>query len=356
MSIALQARAGSEAIAAVKAWRAALPESQEARQTQVQLHAALTQWGEMVEPWMAWMAAAPLTQQRAALESLPRLLRARAADGLDLLGPALTTVRDDEAEPPRRRGLAASTLAQLALMAGNIPLASNQLHDALRDDPSSALPRWQAVELMRHQPSVEALVPDGLDDPELRLAYARGLARDNRAAEALPQFQALAALEPDQAAHHYAVASLSLDLKRPAEALAAAERYLERLPADERGARASAQLLRAQALEQLGRAADAARALDAVNDDSRQADVALRRAMLDLRAGHLSAARARIQALPATDDDSVERRLLLETQLLREAGDWRGAHALLTRMLDGQGNSPSPALLYEQAMTAERLG
>ncbi|MCZ8233633.1 MAG: tetratricopeptide repeat protein [Inhella sp.] len=359
VSIALQARAGSEALTAVKAWRAALPDSQEARQTQVQLHAALTQWGEMIEPWMAWMDAAPLAQQRAALESLPRLLRARAGDGLDLLGPSLTALRDDEAETPWRRSLAASTLAQLALMAGNTPLATNQLHDALRDAPQNALPRWQAVELMRHQPSVENLVLEGLDDAELRLAYARGLARDSRTAEALPQFQRLAELQPQQATHHYAVASLSLDLKQPSDALAAADRYLQRLSKEDGHARIAAHLLRAQALEQLGRTSDATLALDAAeaaDDGSRQADIAYRRASLDLRAGRLPAARARIQALPARDDAGVERRLLLETQLLREAGDWRTAHALLTRMLEGQGSEPSAALLYEQAMTAEHLG
>ncbi len=357
VSIALQARVGSEALVAIKAWRQAVPTSQEARQTQVQLHAALTQWPEMVEPLLAWLEAAPLAQQASGLDMLPRLMRAKASEGLALLGPALTEVRDSADAPPLRRSLAASVLAQLAQMADNPQLAANQLRQALSEAPEQALPRWQALDLMRHQPSVEALVTEALErDPALRIAYARALARDHRAAESLSQFQQLAALQPDQAAHQYAIASLQLEMRQPRAALEAVTLYIQRLGADDKAARSAALLLQAQAQEQLADYAAARATLDAIQDDSRAFDIALRLAMVEARQGQVAAARARLRALPADTAEASERRLLAETHLLREINDWRSAHALLSAALKDAGETPSLALLYEHAMSAERLG
>ena len=357
VSIALQARAGSEAVAAVKAWRLALPASQEARQTQVQLHAALTQWPEMVEPLLAWLEAASTSQQDAALDMLPRLLRAQASEGLNLLGPGLTAVRDDAKAPPLRRSLAASTLAQLAQMAGNTPLAANQLRQALSEAPEHDLPRWQALELMRHQPSVEGLVTDALTrDPALLAAYARALARDHRAAESLAQFERLAVLQPDEAAHRYAVASLQLELRQPQAALEAAVAYLARLAPEDQAGRNAARLLQAQAQEQLGDYAAARASAEAVDDESRQFERSYRLAVLDARQGRVAAARARLRALPGDTPEAAQRRLLAETQLLREINDWPAAHAVLSAALKEEGDEPSLALLYEHAMSAERLG
>ena len=357
VSIALQARAGSEAVAAAKAWRLAVPHSQEARQTQAQLHAALTQWSDVVEPLLAWLEAAPLNQQAAGLEMLPRLLRAKAAEGLDLMGPALTQVRDDAETPALRRSLAASVMAQLAVMAKNSQLAANQLRQALIEAPAQALPRWQALDLMRHQPTVEALVVEVAEsDLGLRTAYARALARDHRTAEALTQFERLAELQPEEAAHQFAIASLRLELRQPAQARDAIQRYLASLGDDDQAARSSAWLVLAQAQELLGDHAAALAAVDQVSDESRRFEVEYRRAMIEARQGKVAAARARLRALPDDTPEASERRLLAETQLLRELNDWPGAHALLTAALKDAGNAPSLAMLYEHAMSAERLG
>ena len=357
VSIALQARVGSEALVAIKAWRQAVPNSQEARQTQVQLHAALTQWPELVEPLLAWLEAAPLAQQASGLDMPPRLLRTKAPEGLALLGPALTEVRDSADAPPLRRSLAASVLAQLAQMADNPQLAANQLRQALNEAPEQALPRWQALDLMRHQPSVEALATEAMDrDPALRTAYARALARDHRAAESLSQFQQLATLQPEQTAHHYAIASLQLEMRQPRAALEAATHYVGRLGADEKAARSAGLLIQAQAQEQLADYSAARATLDAIQDDSRAFDIAFRLAMIEARQGQVAAGRARLRALPAETAEAGERRLLAETHLLREVNDWRSAHALLGAALKDAGETPSLALLYEHAMSAERLG
>src|ERR1022692_775398 len=57
--IALQARAGDQALAAVLAWRQALPDSQEALRYQVQLLVALNRVGEADEPLSTLLKRAP---------------------------------------------------------------------------------------------------------------------------------------------------------------------------------------------------------------------------------------------------------------------------------------------------------
>jgi tetratricopeptide (TPR) repeat protein len=363
VNIAVQARAGNEAIGAAKAWRAAVPRSQEARRTHIQLLSALGQLAELPEPLLAWLADAPLGSQVAMLDTLPQLLRAAGPSAFDVMSPGLIAVRDDPKTSTARRSLAAATLAELALLARNPELARNQLGQALADAPDSVLPRWLALDLMRWSPDVEALVTPGLTDAGLRLAYARTLARDSRTAEALAQFQALLALQPEQIAHHYAIATLELELRHPQAALDAATTYLAQLdaaPAPSSAApnttRDAARLVQAQAHEQLRNFPAATAALDAVTNEDRSFEVSYRRAAIEARQGQLAKARARLQALPADTPEAAHRRLLAETQLLRDAGDWRSAHDLLTAALPTADGEHLPDLLYEQAMTAERLG
>jgi tetratricopeptide (TPR) repeat protein len=363
VNIAVQARAGNEAIGAAKAWRAAVPRSQEARRTHIQLLSALGQLAELPEPLLAWLADAPLAGQVAMLDSLPQLVRAAGPGALDLMSPGLSAVRDDAKASATRRSLAAATLAELALMANNPALARNQLGQALADAPDNPLPRWLALDVMRWSPDIEALVTPGLADAGLRLAYARTLARDSRTAEALTQFQALLALQPDQIAHHYAIATLELELRHPQAALTAATTYLTLLdaaPATEAPRRETtrdgALLLQAQAHEQLRNFPAATAALDAVKGEERSFEVSYRRAAIEARQGQLAKARARLQALPADTPEAAHRRLLAQTQLLRDAGDWRGAATLLSEALKTADAEHLPDLLYEHAMAAERLG
>ena len=77
--IALQARAGDQALAAVKAWRQAVPESADALRYQIQLLVQLNRTPETYEPVQTLLRVTPAAQLPALINALPRLY-ARSAD------------------------------------------------------------------------------------------------------------------------------------------------------------------------------------------------------------------------------------------------------------------------------------
>lgn len=355
VNVALQARAGNEALQATRAWRQALPDSTEALQTQLQLMAALGQLTELPGPLLDWLQQSPDGQARAQhLATLPRLVR--QPNAFEALEPGLAAERDNAAARSLRRSLAACVIAQLAQQAGNHPLTLNQLREARQLDADNQLPAWQALDLVRYLPAAEELIDRNSRDPAYRLAWARALARDQRSVESLALFQALATEQPDEIGHAYAIGSLALDLRQPKQAETALREYLKRLPeshANRQAAQASALLLLSQALEQQGQLKEAAQVLDDAQDPQRALEVAFRRALLQARQGELDKARAAARVLPGDGPDIERRRLLAEVQILREANRWKDAHELLGQAVKAEPDNTD--LLYEQAMSLERL-
>lgn len=356
IQVALQARAGNEALAAAKAWRSQLG-GVAAHQHVVQLAVALGQLGEAAVPLLEWGLLLDSSEQRIALLSaLPQLLRHvnERERALNEMEPLLAAERDNSALPAERRMLAAALIARLAQHAGNEALALNQLREAQGELPTSSLPAHLALDLMRLRPEIEPqlLQPRLEQDPALRGAYARQLARDHRTQDALQQFELLRGLEPAQAGHVYAQAALLVELRRPTEALPLLDDYLQRASNDTQ--RHSALLLKAQALGQLRRWAELEAALAQIPAGTNETEVVFRRALADAQQGRLAAGRERLRALPADSDEQKERRLLLEVQLLREANQWPQAFELLGKALEQEPRDTD--LLYEHAMSAERLG
>lgn len=358
IALALQARAGTEAYAAARAWRAQSG-SLAAQQHVVQLAVALGRLDEAGEPLLDWLALVPDTAQRAGLlGSVGQLFRNtnERERPLNAMEPRLAEIRDAAETSAERRQLAASLLAALALHADNEVLALNQLRHAEGDLPGDALPAWMALDLMRRNPDAETLVTPRLaGNLPLHQAYARALARDQRTLEALAQFEALTQLEPAQPAHRYALASLQLDARQADAAWANAERYLSALPAEgHEEQRTLAQLVKVQALMQQRQWARALALLDALPSGARDVDLIYRRASIEAQQGQLAKARERLRELPRDNEEQRERALLLEVQLLRDANQWPLAHELLDQAL--KDDPTDTDLLYEHAMSAERLG
>jgi Flp pilus assembly protein TadD len=113
-------------------------------------------------------------------------------------------------------------------------------------------------------------------------------------------------------------------------------------------------LLKAQALARLGQLPAAEAALALVPEGQRADEVAYRKAAIEAQRGQLDKARERLRQLPADSSEQRERRLLLEVQLLRENAKHQQAFDLLTQALVDDPTDTS--LLYEHAMSAERLG
>jgi hypothetical protein len=93
VEVALQARAGDQALAAARAWRQALPESLDAVRFELQLLAVLNRGGEMAEPIRELLARTPAAERAGVIAALPRMTQ-RAADK-----PAMAAQLDKALEP-----------------------------------------------------------------------------------------------------------------------------------------------------------------------------------------------------------------------------------------------------------------
>ena len=392
VDIALQARAGDQALAAVKAWREARPQSTAAMRHEVQILLALNRGQDLAEPLTAWLAIAPLLERPGLIASLPQLLQ-RLADkqqALALAGKVLTPWLDD----PGTRTAARVALGRAHLLAALPTQALGLARAAQADDAAAPAPALLALDMLPATPAAEALVtaylarPDA--EPAVRLAYVRSLAQSQRYADASRQLEQLTRDKPDLPEPWLTLGALRLELKLPKEAEAALLRYVELAgsappPAavaaanaagaatgstasdtedDDDGPSSSAEtggqrdltqawLLLAQAAEQRGDLKAAETWLAKIENPQRLLEVQARRAGLLARQGKIKEARALVQAVPERTGDDARAKLMAEAQLLRDVKRWTDAAAVLGAA--AQRFPEDTELIYEQAMVEEKL-
>ena len=409
VEIALQARAGDQALAATQAWRSAKPQSVAALRYQVQILLALNKIDETVEPLIAWLAAAPVMERPGLIAGLPRLLQ-RVPD------PKRSLALIDKLVTPYLDGAGTRTASRVALgraqaAAGNTTLALALARSAQTDDPTAPGPALLALDLLPATPAAEAMVADYLArpdaEPAVRLAYVRLLTQSQRYADASRQLERLTVDRPQLPEPWLTLGALRLELKQPREAEAALLRYVALASeppaaavaaADATGAANAADannasnasnatdasrvareddddddessdgnatgsgggrdltpawLLLAQAAEQRGDLPAAEAWLAKVDNPQRVLDVQSRRAGLLARQGKVKEARAMVQAVPERTGDDARGKLVAEAQILRDVKHWREAAEVLAA-----ANLRFPDdtdLVYEQAMVEEKL-
>lgn len=363
--LALQARAGDQALIAAKAWQQAQPQSQEAHRSQIQLLTLLNRPAEIPPVLRSLLALNSPEQRNTLLVGLPQLFQRSPEPKrvLDALEPLLR----ENAARPETRFVSLMVHARLAQAAGAYETALIATRAAAEDSPKREEPVLMALELLPHRPESEALVIAALaaepNKQGLRQAYGRALARAQRPADALREFRRLTQEAPDNIGHWLALASLELDLQHPAEAEAALQRYMalldqpeqrQRLDQGEPEARQQGLLLLAQAAEMRGDLKTAEARLKQIDASARNLDISYRRASLLARQGKLDQGRKLLQALPAERAEDLRARLLAESQLLRDHKQWQAAYDLLAQATQARGEDPD--LLYEQSMMAEKLG
>jgi hypothetical protein len=142
--IAVQARAGDQALLAVRAWRQTLPESLEALRYQIQLLIALNRINETLDPLQALLRLTPAAQRIALITSLPRSY-ARAPDRAataTLIEQALqSSVEAAATQVPARVAIGRAWLA-----AGDSAKGLAQAQRAAQVDPGSEAPAALALE------------------------------------------------------------------------------------------------------------------------------------------------------------------------------------------------------------------
>lgn len=361
VNIAIQARAGDQALLAARSWAETVPTSTDALQSVVQLLALLNKPAEVAQPLATLLRIAPAPQRPGFILAVPRLFQ-RSPDPKSVLA-ALTPVLQAQTGP--LRPAAAYTEARLSINAGENSRAlalTRELHQlAPEGDDAMQL----AIDLMAAAPQAEALITERLqlkpDQHALRQAYGRALIQAQRPAEAAREFRLLTEATPDNPAPWLALGAIELELKHPAAAETALREGLKRLDTPAAGTEAEikaradgrqqAWLMLSQAAEQRGDLKAAELALHKL--DSAGLDVRYRRASLLAKQGKLTDARKLLQPAADASDADTRAALLAQAQLLREQRDFAGALGVLKSAT--ARFSSDPDLIYEQAMMAEKL-
>ncbi len=376
--IALQARAGDQALAAVQAWRTALPASIEALRYQVQLLVALNRIAETIEPLRMLIGLTPAGEQPKLIAASPRFY-ARATDRR-AAATALDGALASFAAAPATAAAARVAMGRGWLIAQDPSRALELAQRAHRDDPGAEGPALLALELMQGTTAAEAIVTGCLasnpSNSTVRMLYARVLGAAQRHADAIVQFEIVARDDPSAALPWLSLGALHLELRQAAQATAALQKYLQLAQAGARPTVApgateaeddddddavsssdtgllQAYLLLAQAAELQGDFAQAERWLAKIDSPQRALEVQARRASLLARQGKLGEARALIRKAPEKTPADARAKLLAEAQMLRDAKQWNEAYALLATANEKYPNDAD--LLYEQSMLAEKL-
>ncbi len=373
--IALQGRAGDEALAAVKAWRAGVPESVEALRYQAQLLVQLNRAPEAAEPLQALLKLTPADQRVPLIGALPRFF-ARSNDR----GQAAQVIEQvllPYADTPDTRVAARVSIGRGWLGAINGEKALALAQSAHETDRNAEGPAGLALEMLPGTPAAEAIVKDHLsarpDSNAVRLIYVRTLLAAQRLPDATSQLETLTRNAPTLPQAWLTLGALHVQLRESAAANTALLKYIELVqasnmpatdtlaandedeapPASKDDALARGYLLLSQAADQQNdfKAADAW--LAKIDNPKRALEVQARRASLLARDGKVKEARELIRRLPEKTPEDARAKVLAEAQVLRDAKLWRDANEVLT-----QANKKYPDdvdLIYEQSMMAEKL-
>ena len=384
VDIAVQARAGEQALGAATAWRTTLPASRDALRYQLQLLVVLNRVTEAMDPLAALLQATPAAEKPALISTLPRYFQ-RAADRKQAATLLEHLLRPHLAQPATRTATRVA-LGRMALIADDPARAADWARQALADDPAAPGPALLALEMLGQHPDAEPLLLDYLRQPTadtaVRAAYVRVLTTRQRYGDAAVQAEAMTRQRPQEAGPWLTLGALRLELRQPREAEQALQRYLQlaqqrAAPAaaggasapgapatieideddtdigdDDRG-RVQARLLLAQAAEMRGDFKAAEAHLATVDSPQRALEVQGRRAALLARQGKVSEARELIRKLPEKSPEDARAKLLTESQVLRDVKRWREASQVMSTL--NQRFPDEPDLLYEQAMVEEKL-
>ena len=379
--VALQGRAGDQALAAVKAWRQALPESTEALRFQVQLLVQLNRTPETYEPLQLLIKLTPEAQRAGLIGALPRLY-ARSTDRA-LAAALIEQVLQPYLDAPDTRTAARVSAGRGWLFALDGAKALGFAQRAHAQDPLSEGPAALALEMLPGTPAADTVVQSHLaakpDSNAVRLLYVRSLLGSQRYADATAQLETLTRRAPQMAQAWLTLGALHLQLREPAPAIAALQKYIDLVqagepapdattttaatataaltdddaPASKEDALIRGWLLLSQAADLQGDFKGAEAWLAKIDNPQRALEVQTRRASLLAREGKVAQARELIRRVPEREPGDARAKVLAEAQILRDARQWADASTLLE-----QASLKFPDdvdLIYEQSMMFEKL-
>ena len=337
------------ALQLVRLWLEVEPESSTARQSLVALLIQTRQLDQL-RPHLANLLEADKENLANNLLHLNRML-ARITDKagvLDLLDSVLAGYR----ELPE----AHFALAQAALAANDTTRALAETEQALRLRPD-----WEAAAIAHAKLLGRTDASAGIDDlvrfvkryPEARdarLALGQMLVADKRLDEARQQYQRLLKDYPDEPSVLYPAAILALQAGDRDSGRQQLNHLLETDYPDKSGIH----YLLGQIAQEAGQPDQAITHFRQVTAGERYIAARSRVAILLLSQGKRDEAIALLRQTRGATPGERTQLALAEAQLLRESGDEASAYTALDKALLGAPNDPE--LLYDAALTAERLG
>lgn len=353
--MALAAKQGGEALAAIRLWRELAPDSDEAAQFFLGF-VVLTDKMEEAEPIFAQrIEAAPPGSRGVALFQTQQIL-ARANDKLFAYAMLARLM-----EPYLDMFEAHLVLAQGALSIGERERAIAEANKALAIKAASELAVLTLAQVSGEPQAagkvLAAFLDKNPDAVEVRAAYARMLVEQKQLEPARAQFLALLKSQPDNAGALYALGIVSLQLEDARGAEQYFKRFLavlEKSPGEDRDPFKALMIL-SQIAESRGDIPGAIAWLDKVDSSTSGGylDARLRRAQLMARSGDLDGARKTLADTKVDDPAAQGQLLLVDAQLLRDGGYVQSAYTVLQNALVRFPDNPE--LLYDYALLAERL-
>lgn len=347
--VAAFARKYDLAIELNKLWLEIDPESVKAQQTQSSLMVLSNRLDDLA-PQLATVLEQDKASLPANLMHLNRML-ARHGDK-----KAVQRLVDRLATPYSEVPEAHFAMGQAAANASDFMRALSEFEKALQLRPdweSAALARAQLQARQSSQTAISSLndfverYPNARDT---RLALARLLISEKNYDEARKQFDRLIKDNPDNPEVIYPVAMLALQQGDSTTG----RTQLEKLLKSDFPDKSTVHFFIGQIDEDQKKLEPALEHYRQVTVGDQYINARARAAQILLRLGRPDEAREMIHSTQASNNRERTQLILAESQLLREAGKHAEAYALLENALTKQADNTE--LLYETALTAERLG
>lgn len=345
--VALYARQPQVALKNAQLWRELEPQSPKALQTLASLLVGSGRMAEAKPHLQAWIRTGKGGEVFMQMHAL--FLKQKDKQAVLDLVEELAAAYPNAPE-------ARFAVAQAAWQAGQSKRALAALDQAQRQKPgweTAALYKAQVLQSTDGDATVLAYLKDFLSAQpgarEVRLAYAKHLARVGNLAEARAQFEHLTQEMPNNPEVHFAVGLVAMQGNDIASARASMLKALE-LGHREEG----------QVRFYLGQLAEADKQFDealtwyrSISPGRQQFDAQLRAAMVLGKLGRLDEARAWLAELKPTGEADRSRLVQTEALLLREAKRYEAVYDVLSKALESMPDTPE--LLYDRAMAAEKL-
>jgi len=351
--MAIAASSSTDALKGAKLWRELAPRSDEAFQVLLGLQLNNNRLDEAKQALAQQLAASTPDQLPAVIATMQRNL-SRMSDK-----SKATALLRELLEPYRDSVDAHLAIAQFSMVSGDRAGALRAAREALVRFPKSDITALVLAQIEDKAESARVLTEFLQKNPksrEVRLAYARMLYEQSKLAEAKKEFKILVEQKKDDQTALFALGLLSVQANELADAEKYLSAYIDTLggqPDRERDATQALMLL-AQMAEDRNDVAGALRWLEMADTLTHQGSVTaiLKRAQLQSKSGKVDAGRQLLAEADADSDDDRVRLIIVDAQILRDAGRLAEAIKVVEDALESlPGNID---LLYEYAMLVEK--